>query len=43
MCKREKKEDPKRIYKQKHINANPYQRTKVKKDFRDYTEEDTDY
>ena len=43
MCKREKKEDPKRIYKQKHINAKPYQRTTVKKDFPDYTEDDTDY
>ena len=42
MCNKQKKEDPKKIYKQKHINAKPYQRTKVKKDFRDYTDE-TDY
>lgn len=41
MCK--DKPDPKKIYKPRHINAKPYDRAKNKKDFRDYTDEDTDY
>lgn len=43
MCTRDRREDPKKIYKPKHVNAKPYQRTKAKKDFRDYTDEDTGY
>lgn len=43
MCNKEKRDDPRKIYKPKHVNAKPYQRIKAKKDFRDYTDEDTDY
>lgn len=43
MCTKDKKENPKKIYKPKHINAKPYDRAKTKKDFRDYTDKDTDF
>lgn len=41
MC-RTNKQDLKKVYKLRHINAKPYDRAKNKKDFQNYKDEEED-